>query len=259
MWSDKEAVTVTACESEIKIRKQQFGTDAFRIMNQNLQAGSSTGGEVEPLLVEIFADAVTDVTFLIKKEQRTRELLVNVRKLGLTLSGAPMTLDDDYNGDDSAGNSCSSSLHSQQQAWRPRLPQWMGIKPKTWVNDDEANKLRSELSILSQAIRNRKRTFGDEIYDAMVSLGKDYRPIDCELADLLDATERDIQDLLDKIKVAKTAIEKRGSTVSHDELREFVYGQSIVNFQKKSAKMSHSVLHSNSSPVVPVTAHWRPA
>jgi hypothetical protein len=79
----------------------------------------------------------------------------------------------------------------------------------------------------------------------MVSIGKDYRPNDCELADSLDATERDIQDLMDKIKLAKTALERRGSTVSHDELPEFVYGHPqiwamlSVNCQLLEEKCQH--------------------
>jgi hypothetical protein len=214
---DKETETVTACEVEINTRKQQFGIDAFHIMNQNREAGGSTGGEVEPLLVEIFADAVTDIIFLIEKQQHKQDHPVNVGKFGLTFSA------DNGDGDESAGNSCmrNSPHYCEQQAWGPRLTRWMGLK--TSQQDNEVNKLRSELNDMSQAIRNRKRAFGVEVYDAIVSLGESFRPNDCELGDTFDATKRDIQDLTDRIKEAKTALEKCGSSVSHDELRDFVH------------------------------------
>ena len=72
---------MTLWESEIKSRKHTFGCDVFDIMSRNRKAGEGTGGETEAQVVEIFADAVTDIHFLIDTRQQKQTDLIKATKL----------------------------------------------------------------------------------------------------------------------------------------------------------------------------------
>jgi len=224
-------------ESEVKTRKHTFGTDVFDIMSRNRNAGEGTGGEAEPEIVEIFADAVTDVRFLIDRRQQKQADLVKVTNKSIP--------GDDYGTDDESdeppvpgsrrgfGRNYSGYSNMDMAANQQPTRSWpafgLGTRfvapkflQKPSAEEEETKKIKSQIAEINKAIDARKHAFGIELFDKMVSLGKKYRPSDPRVAELFKATKKDVKEPLKKSKQAKKELLKRGNTVSHQELKEFV-------------------------------------
>jgi hypothetical protein len=219
-------------ETEILTRQHQFGMELYDIMDENLKAGSGTGGEDEPRVVEIFADAHTDIRFLRKKIQHQQDHLENIDELGrkegtnTTSLSCSSTVTDNENNDPSASGIYNDyeSKQPSAPAWAPGWSRWIRTtgKAKPTIKEEKAETIRQELADLSNAITDRKRAFGSEMYPAMVSLGEDYKPSLPLVGDMLEATKRDIARLQDKMQDTKMVLQSSGSAISHSVLQEFV-------------------------------------
>ncbi|KAL3912897.1 MAG: hypothetical protein SGILL_006706 [Bacillariaceae sp.] len=213
-------------ETEIKTRQQQFGCDVFDVMNRNRNAGDGTGGEKEPQLVEIFADAATDVHFLITKRVRKKI------ELGRCTSSTSSTSSKDTATKNRSGLRQNPALQREplekdttetRRTWTSSFTTMLQQATKTKdPREDEAKKIQAEIDALNDVMLSRKQTFGIDVFNAMMILGQDFLPSDPKVAELYEAAKKDIKDPLEKTEDAKRALKKYDNSISHDDLRDFV-------------------------------------
>lgn len=220
-------------DRDMDLRKQAFGVDVFDVMQWNRTVGDRMGGvSDDPTVVEVFADAATDVEFLTGQRQERQSALA--------------ALDVEVATRNAAAEKEELSGTSVLLASTPSVGRTTLSTPWTFVstigtamtsvfptrNADEVSRRRlvSEIENYKTAILQRKELFGIELFDAMMSLGEDFSPRDARVCQLFLQAKKDMEVPMKKSKDAMLTIEQDAvaKSLSHEELREYVDTHPVI-------------------------------
>ena len=228
---------IAVWEREMRARKHEFGVELFEVMERNRNIGEQTGGEVEPAVVQVFQDTVTDILLLLERRKKKHTTLVktsNPKALCYQNAGEPSesersvteSIDDDSERSAVSASSTGSNNSSRAEAFEQSMRQGLFRARSTLQATQNKAKLKLELDALDKEIYQCKQKFGITMYDTMDALGKDFEPKDPSIRELYAAAKKDIDLPLSKmIKASKEICDVQTSgaiQVSHDEIKEYV-------------------------------------
>ena len=193
-------------DREIKDKKERFGIDCYDVMERNRNIdGEQSGGETEPTIVEIFTKMVEEMKTL--QEQR-KEKFTALTRMNRGLPLALMELESAKAINDDASSGFSG--------------QWTLAQ------------IKKDLSRIDAQVENRKKQFGIEMFDAMVSLGDDWLPTHPDVKVTYLHTRKVLSKTLKNRQLADTDIkdlELNGCVlVTYDEVEKYVLEHCATTF-----------------------------
>jgi Ca2+-binding EF-hand superfamily protein len=243
-------------EREMKTRKQEFGVPLFDVMERNRNIGENSGGEVEPAVVEVFLDVVTDIMLLLERRRKKQAALIktsNPKALCYQSAGEPTISEEEedrsmakeesdrgmakyessksLNKENSnrsmmSDDSTASNNSARAEAFKQSMQRGLLSARNTVQASQNKVKLKSELAALDREIYQCKQKFGISMFDTMDSRGADFEPRDPTVRELFESAKKDVFVPLSKIIKAGKEINDVRATgsilVSHSEIREYV-------------------------------------
>lgn len=227
-------------ETEIRTRKQSFGVDIFDVMQRNRNVGERMGGvSDDPQVVEVFADATTDVEFLVTRRQQKQSDIAKLNIAARDTAMKAMAMNEKATNEELSGTSIllaaapiAAGRISMLRLWPPFSFSmgYAGMKlssvfPSKTGYDATRKNLMSEIDTINKEILHRKQLFGIEMFDAMIALGENFLPRDERVCQLFLQAKKDMDDPLKKINDAVTMEQNARDavqTISLEELREYV-------------------------------------
>ena len=171
--------TLRACltlyDREMKIIKEEFGLEAYEIMERNRNIGELSGGETDPEIVEIFLQCGREMKALygVRKRKMT-ELTKNKKEKALcittsTSTGTPAASSFETHEESppaapsSDGGDDSASIPSPSLLQRKLSETWNQAK-ESYKTLSQRSELKSDLTYIDKEITQRKQQFGVDIF-----------------------------------------------------------------------------------------------
>jgi len=218
---------ITVYERDITQMKHTFGLELFAIMDRNRNMGDKSGGEAEPVLVEVFTSSTSNVTALLELRKRKQtELLQHIKPEAICYQST---------GDDTSEDLEKSDLEDMEEEkgvtsfFSRAINKGMDWTRTALENKQIKNTLKSEIAELDKDMIARKEQFGIDMYDTMEYLGDHYQPRDIVIKNLLESSKTNIDVPFRKILTAEKELEDlriAGTVlVSKEELQEYIDGK----------------------------------